>query len=120
MTAAFSERDWDRIERAAYTEFVTNAVVSATGGKRNKVRKTRTEQVEQAYRKFRDAMENPDPPQSRDEAIRQVVGLLGKLLAIVFPNYALLIQIIGFLWDVSTGQNVTIAGVASGAAEGQT
>ncbi len=116
MTAAFTERDWDRIYSAAYGEFVTMELVATHPRKRSQVREKRVLQVEQAFRRFRDVIEDRNPPRSKDEAIRRIVGLLGTLLAIVFPQYALLIRIIGFLWDVSTGNNVTISGVASGAA----
>ena len=116
MTAAFTERDWMTIEQAAFREYVTLPTVATSPGKREKFRKQRSGQVSFALRRFRDAMESEDPPKTKDEAIRRVVGLIGRLLAIIFPQYALLISIIGFLWDVSTGNESTISGVPSGAA----
>jgi hypothetical protein len=120
MTAAFGERDWGRIEQAGFREFVSNAVASVSHSKRHRVREKRREQFSEAFRNFRDVMESDKPPQNKDEAIRQVVGLIGRLLSIIFPQYALLISIISFLWDVSTGNDVTISGVAMGSAEGRT
>ena len=120
MTAAFSERDWQQIEQAAFHAYVTLPVVATSPGKRDKFRRQRAGQVSLACRRFRDVMESENPPVNKDEAIRQVVGLIGRVLAIIFPQYALLISIIGFLWDVSTGNDLTISGVASGAAEGGT
>ena len=116
MTAAYAERDWDRIEQAGFREFVSNAVASVPHAKRHRVREKRREQFSEAFRHFRDVMESEKPPQTKDEAIKQVVSLLGRILSWIFPQYALLISIIGFLWDVSTGNEVTISGVSSGAA----
>lgn len=116
MTAAFSERDWDRIYNATWQEFVTFPAIQTVGSKRNKFREKRSGQVAATINNFRAAMESDNPPQSKEEAVRQVAGLLRRILGAlswVFPQYSILIQIIGFLWDVSTGQNVTIAGVAS-------
>ena len=119
MTAAFTERDWDRIEQAGYTKFVGIPVAEASPRKRAKLRQKRQEQFSEAYRHFRDVMESEQPPASKEEAIRQIVGLFGKLLAVIFPQYALLISIIGFLWDVSTGAHSTISCVADGSSEGR-
>jgi hypothetical protein len=120
MTAAYTEKEWMRIEQAAFRAYVTLPAVGTSPSKRDKFRRQRAGQVSLACRRFRSAMESETPPKTKDEAIRQVVGLIGRLLAIIFPQYALLISIIGFLWDVSTGNDVTISGVASGAAEGRT
>jgi hypothetical protein len=66
-------------------------------------------------------MESSQPPKSRDEAIRNVIGLIGSLLSYFLPQYALLISIISFLWDeLEDARVIRIAGVASGAAEGGT
>ncbi len=124
MTAAFGERDWDRIEQAGFREFVSNTVASVPNAKRHRVREKRREQFAEAYRNFRDVMESDKPPQTKDEAIKQVLNAFLRIAAAVlpflFPQTKLLIAIISFLWDVSTGNGVTISGVASGSAEGGT
>lgn len=113
MTAAFSERDWIKIEHAAFRQFVTNPAAAEFPKTRERLRRQRTGQVSLACRRFRSVMESEQPPKTKDEAIRQVVGLIGRLLSIIFPQYALLISIIGFLWDVSTGNEATIIGAAT-------
>ena len=123
MTAAFTERDWDRICRALNEEFIWRPVASMKQNKRMPFAAKRERQLQSTFDQFRAAMESDNPPQSKEEAIRRVAGLLRNLLGAlswIFPQYALLIAIIGFLWDVSTGQNVTITNVPSGAAEGGT
>lgn len=119
MTAAFTERDWERIERAAWDEFVSRPAMKLGASRRVRFREKRSVQLLTTTMKFRAAMESPNPPRTKDEAIRQIVGLLGSILAILFPQYGLLISIISFLWDVSTGANTTISGVAIGSSEGQ-
>ena len=121
MTAAFNEQDWSRICRAVNEEFIWRPVKAMKHEKRFAFCAKRERQLQSAFNQFRYVMESDNPPRSKEEAIRQVLGLLRTglgMLSWIFPQYALLIAIIGFLWDVSTGQNVTITNVASGAAEG--
>lgn len=119
MTAAFTERDWERIERAAWDHFVSSPAMSLGASRRVKFREKRSVQLLTTCIQFRKQMESDSPPETREEAIRRIVGVLGTLLAIVFPQYALLIQIISFLWDATTGTQSTISGVAMGASEGR-
>lgn len=117
MTVAFNEKDWDRICRALNEEFIWRPVKAMKREKRLAFYAKRERQLQSTFDQFRAAMESDNPPNSKEEAVRQVAGLLRRVLGAlswVFPQYSLLIQIIGFLWDVSTSQNVTIAGVASG------
>ena len=121
MTAASTERDWDRICRALNVEFIWRPAKAMKYEKRFAFCTKRERQLQSAFDQFRYVMESDNPPRSKEEAIRQVLGLLRRglgMLSWIFPQYALLIAIIGFLWDVSTGQNVTITNVPSGAAEG--
>ncbi|MGL4398991.1 MAG: hypothetical protein ACRCXD_03905 [Luteolibacter sp.] len=60
----------------------------------------RRKTVRKAARDFHAIMSSRKPPQSRDEAIRRAVGLLGMMLAAMFPQYALAIKVAGFLWDI--------------------
>jgi hypothetical protein len=79
--------------------------MSLSASRRVKFREKRSVQLLTTCIQFRKQMESESPPETREEAIRRIVGVLGTLLAIVFPQYALLIQIISFLWDATTGQN---------------
>jgi hypothetical protein len=49
---------------------------------------------------FHAVMHSTDPPQTKSEAIRRAIGIIGLLFASLFPQYALAIRVAGFLWDI--------------------
>ena len=70
-------------------------------------RQRRAEREREAIREtasaFHRVVNGANPPQSRDEAIRSTVGVLGWVLSFLFPQYAIAIKVAGFLWDLLHG-----------------
>lgn len=89
-------------ELAAMARFMSDGVMLADGVDTDSDAQTsaREKQIKATSRSFHRAMNSRKPPQDRDEAIRRAVGLLGMMLAAMFPQYALAIKVAGFLWDI--------------------
>ena len=107
MTAAYTLMDQQNIEARLWIAEDCHPL-SATGLSK----KTRRQERERAAKRakvsaisdrFFDAVNSESPPQSRDEAIRIVVGTLGMLLSYLFPQLALAIRVAGWLWDFTHG-----------------
>ena len=124
MTAAFDNQIWYTLESKAWRAFDCNPTPAESlvkPSRTDRARQRKRVQVSDVVVRFRKTMESSQPPKSRDEAIRNVIGLIGSLLSYIFPQYALLISIISFLWDeLEDARVIRIAGVASGAMEGRT
>ena len=87
---------------AALAHFMSDGALRSSGidlGSDEQVIKLQG-QIVGATLAFEKVMNSRRPPKSRDEAIRRAVGLLGMMLAAMFPQYALAIKVAGFLWDV--------------------
>ena len=103
MTAAFSQIDQKMIEAKLWVAMdchpVAGLSLSAKARKQDRKREQKRKQVSLASDKFFDAMNADNPPQSREEAISRIVGFAGKLLSFIFPQYALIISVVIWLWD---------------------
>lgn len=107
MTAAFTQLDQIRIEAKLWVAMDCHPLpgwsLTTAGKKKYRQREQKRKQVSQASDKFFDVMNSDNPPQSREEAISLIVGTLGKLLSFVFPQYALMISVVVWLWDFTHG-----------------
>lgn len=89
-------------ESAAMARFMSDGVMLADGVDTDSDAQTsaREKQIKATSKAFHRAMNSRKPPQSREDSIRRAVGLLGMMLAAMFPQCALAIKVAGFLWDV--------------------
>ena len=62
-------------------------------------KKKRRGTVDRTIKRGLDVMQSDTLPQSREAAIRSIVGPMAFVLALVFPQYALAIRVAGWLWD---------------------
>ena len=97
MTAAFSERDILRIEGEALRHFQCASVGASWKEPRDRIRKR--DAVSKTVARGMEVLNSDNPPKSRDEAIRLIVGVVAMALAFLFPQYKLAIQVAGWLWD---------------------
>jgi hypothetical protein len=107
MTAAFSQRDEFVIEAEAWKSHGVGPLPAQTMLKQSKAeRKQRTakrEAISRTVTKGLEVLESNNPPRSREEAIRRIVGAGLMLVAFLFPQYRLAIQVAGWLWDYVHG-----------------
>jgi|GEM_PF-1914265 len=94
----FTKIDRENIRDSACFVFSCNAWAVSVQGE-SKARKANRNTVDRTVEKSLDVMESTKPPQSRSEAIRRIVGPLAIMLAMVFPQYALMIRVAGWVWD---------------------
>jgi hypothetical protein len=66
-------------------------------------RQRKRERVTATVDKGLEVLASKNPPQSREEAIRAIVGVVVMALAAIFPQYRLAIQVAGWLWDYLHG-----------------
>lgn len=95
--------DWFMIEAKTWRAFDCQPVVGESllkPSRKDRVRIKKRNQVSIGVDRFRQVMDSPNPPQTRDEAVKSVIGSFGYFLAIIFPQYALLIQIITVAWEL--------------------
>lgn len=92
-------RNVDAYQSAALSHFLGGAAMASDGVKPKQLERRR-KTIKSASVAFHAVMTADDPPQTRDEAIRQAIGFLGMLFAAFFPQYSLAIRVAGFLWDV--------------------
>ena len=102
MTAAFTQNDQRAVEARLWVAMDCHPI--ATGlRKEDKQRTRKRQQVTAASDKFFDLMNSENPPQSREEVIRLVVGALRVALLFWLPQYSIAIQAAGWLWDYLHG-----------------
>lgn len=99
MTAAFSQRDAYRIEAEAWRAFQVAPLASAGMLKEPKSQRLKRTRISETVARGLEVLESDNPPKSRDEAIKRIVGAGLMLLAFLFPQYRLAIQVAGWLWD---------------------
>ena len=99
MTAAFTQRDAYQIEAHAWRHFQVAPLASATWMKESKAQRLKRTRISDTVARGLEVLESDNPPKSRDEAIRRIVGAGLMLLAFLFPQYRLAIQVAGWLWD---------------------
>ena len=106
MTAAFSTNERDNIIRSAHYVFGCHQYTTGVRNEPPERRKKRDRITATIDRGF-EVLESDNPPQSREEAIRRIVGVAAMLVAFLFPQYRLAIQVAGWLWDYIYGVGVT-------------
>lgn len=102
MTAAFTQRDAYSIEAQAWREFKV-APLAAGVLKESRAQRQKRARISETVATGLEVLESNSPPQSRDEAIRRIVGAVAMALAFFFPQYRLAIQVAGWLWDYLHG-----------------
>ena len=102
MTAAFTQRDAYSIEAQAWREFKV-APLAAGVLKESRAQRQKRARISETVASGLEVLESNSPPQSRDEAIRRIVGAVAMALAFFFPQYRLAIQVAGWLWDYLHG-----------------
>ena len=107
MTAAFTQSDAYSIEAKAWREFGV-APIAAGVLKESRAQRQKRNRISETVATGLELLESNNPPKSRDEAIRMIVGAVGMALAILFPQYRLAIQVAGWLWDYLHGEPSTI------------
>lgn len=103
MTAAFTQNDAYRIEAQAWREFNV-APIAAGVLKEPKAQRQKRARISETVATGLAVLESKNPPRSREEAIRMIVGAVGMALALLFPQYRLAIQVAGWLWDYLHGE----------------
>lgn len=103
MTAAFTQNDAYRIEAQAWRDFQV-APIAAGVLKESKAQRQKRARVSETVAAGLAVLESKNPPRSREEAIRMIVGAVGMALALLFPQYRLAIQVAGWLWDYLHGE----------------
>ena len=107
MTAAFTQLDQKMIEAKLWVAMDCHPQpalsMTSAGRKEDRRRKQKQKQVSAVSDRFFDAMNADDPPQSKEDAIQLIVGTLGKVLSFMFPQYALWISVVIWLWDFTHG-----------------
>lgn len=83
---------------AAWREFECSSDVRQGRQKNAKAARKRQQIQEYGDRLF-EAVNSDNPPKTQDEAIAVVIGMVGRVLAYVFPQYALAIQVAIWLWQ---------------------
>ena len=100
MTLQLSLEDIRAINNAAMREFSLPpfSAVAMSGEPREDRRKRRT--IDKTINDGVKVLGSSNPPQSRDEAIRRIVGGLIMVLSFLLPpQFRLAIQVAGWLWD---------------------
>jgi len=98
MPAVFTQSYQNKIESAVLIEFDC-APLSSGVRREDKHRRRRREVVTGVHSEYFIVMNGENPPQSRKEAISATVGAIAMLLQFIFPQYALMIKIAGWIWD---------------------
>lgn len=106
MTAAFTQNDAYRIEAQAWRDFQV-APIAAGVLKESKAQRQKRARISETVAAGLAVLESKNPPRSREEAIRMIVGAVGMALALLFPQYRLAIQVAGWLWDYLHGAEVS-------------
>ena len=109
MTAAFSQRDAYDIEAKAWKAFKVAPLASAGMLKEPKSQRRKRTQISDTIATGLEVLESNNPPKSRDEAIKRIVGAGLMLMAFLFPQYRLAIQVAGWLWDYVHGDPSAIS-----------
>jgi hypothetical protein len=98
MTKTFTQRDRENITISAHYVFGCNKYV--TGAKNDPPeRRKKRDRVSATIAAGLDVLDSDNPPKSKEEAIRRIVGAVAIALAFLFPQYRLAIQVAGWLWD---------------------
>lgn len=84
--------------------------------KKERVRRRQT--VQDATAKFSRALMN-NPELSKTETLRTIIGVLRMMLAPMFPQIALAIAVLEFLWDLTHQQPGTVIVSVNACASGQ-
>lgn len=87
----------------AYREFGCTETVSR-GKRNNRKAEKKREQVRGYAGKLFVAMNSDNPPRTQDEAIAVVLGVVGRVLSYLFPQYALAIAVAIFIWNQLVNQ----------------
>ncbi len=107
MTAAYTQIEQQEIERRLWVVEdcypLAGVGMSPRSRREDREREAKRKSVSAASDKFFDAMNSDSPPQSREDAIRIVVGVFGILLSYLFPQFAIAIRVAGWLWDFTHG-----------------
>ena len=109
MTAAFTQRDAYDIEAKAWRAF---DVMPLSAGilKESKAQRRKRTQISDTVARGLEVLESRNPPKSRDQAIKMIVGSAAMALAFFFPQYRLAIQVAGWLWDYVHDDPSALAG----------
>jgi hypothetical protein len=98
MTAAFSDRDTRNVTLSAHYAFDCNQYVLGVKNDPPARRKKR-DAVSATVARGMEVLNSDNPPKSKEEAIRAIAGAVAMALAFLFPQYRLMIQVAGWLWD---------------------
>ena len=96
----FTTIDRENITRSAHYAFTCYEFTKGTESRTEaKERRQKRDRVSATIATGLDVLESENPPKSKEEAIRRIVGVVAFLLAGIFPQYALAIKVAGWLWD---------------------
>lgn len=100
MTAAFLTAPWDSLEQECQKHFDCEAVAEGfndnSGGRIGRRRDKRV-RISKTFERFRKVMAGPNPPRTKQEAVRAVGGIGALLLSYLFRQLAVMVA--EWLWD---------------------
>lgn len=101
MTAAFAQRDIQRLISEAEYRFACNEIAMC-GGQDRYERRNKRKVVHQVAERFFRAMNSDKPPRTRDEAVRMALPIGWLILSIIWKTLAL--EIARWLWERTQGE----------------
>lgn len=102
----YTTEQQNNLLEAAYREFGCSQDFSRGREKNKKAEKKRRE-IKKYGNRLIDAMNSGNPPKTQDEAIVVVIGVVGRVLSYLFPQYALAIAVAIFVWNQLVNQPTT-------------
>jgi hypothetical protein len=106
MAMMFTNQDIHAIEAKAWREFKVAPLASGRNEETPATQRKRRQVSTEVYRGLQ-VLSSDNPPRSRDEAIERIVGVIGMMLQVFFPQYRLAIQVAGWLWELLHGESST-------------
>ena len=94
MITTYSYRDVLGIEAEAWRAFDCHPVASGKGGRK---RDAKRDKVTRTTQRFFDAINGPNPPHTKEEAVEMITPFIGLILSMLFKQLA--VMVIEWLWD---------------------